>query len=315
MGPLTSTSSTHGKAPPLPTLGWLDSGAFIPLHPVTLKSFMDIPVRSWEHDFSVVERERYMNLKCLLPSGRVLSGLVPIVREFETEWGVERRVSMWEDGRRAFRVENVVERYGLMEAFDIDPIPTPCFTPTPTVVYCGSIEAFGYGGWTDTTYVHVIPPGDGTPKVSIRCTPMESLEGVTYNAAMTLITSMRALPEGVPRTTREDVRITTWNCRGIPRATFRPNLYTLRSMTDAAVVVLTDTRSCGTNAREILNLAHGLNYRHTDTLGFFGGMTVLWDISKVWVYGVTTHATHVSFRMKVRSSVNLKIGNVMCVTT
>ena len=177
-----------------------------------------------------------------------------------------------------------------------------------------TVEAYGYGGWTDSTYVHVIPPGDATAKVSIRCTPIDSLEGVTYNVAMTSITSMRGLPEGVPRTTRQDVRMTTWNCRGIPRATLRPNLYTLRSNNDVAVVVLTDTRSCGTNAREILNQAHGLNYRHTDTFGFVGGMAVLWDNLKVRLYSVMTHATHVSFRMKVRSFLNEKIGNIMCFT-
>ena len=156
-----------------------------------------------------------------------------------------------------------------------------------------------YGGWTNSTYLHVIPPGDASAKVSIRCTPLDSLDGVTYNVAMTSTTSMRRLPQGVPITVAEDVRITTWNCRGIPRATFRPNL--LRSMNDSAVVVLIDTRSCGTNGGDILNQAHGLNYGYTDTLGFVGGMAVLWDTSKVFLYGLRTHPTHVSFPMKVRS--------------
>jgi len=215
--------------------------------------------------------------------------------------GVQQRVSVWEDGWSGFRVENVVERYGLMEAFDIDPIPTLCFSPTPTLVNSRSIEAVEYGGWTDRTYVHVIPPGDASARVSIHCTPLDSLDGVTYNVAMTSMTSMRGLPQGVPITTAEDVLITTWNCRGISRATFRPNLYTLSLMNDSAVVMLTDTRSCGTNGGDILNQAHGLNYGYTDTLGFIGGMAVLWDTSKVFLYGLRTHPTHVSFLMKVRS--------------
>ena len=89
-----------------------------------------------------------------MPLGRVVPGLMPIVREFDTEWGVEWRVSVWDDGRRGFLVENVVERYGLLEAFDIDPIPTPCYSSTPTLVQSPSIEAVEYGGWTDSTYVH-----------------------------------------------------------------------------------------------------------------------------------------------------------------
>jgi len=49
---------------PLPTLGWLEGSSFIALDNITLKAFMDSPVRSWEDDFTDVERERYTNLKC-----------------------------------------------------------------------------------------------------------------------------------------------------------------------------------------------------------------------------------------------------------
>jgi len=102
-----------------------------------------------------------------MPSGRILPGLVPIVKEFDNNWGAQRRIAVWEDGRRSFRVENVVERYGLLEAFDIDLIPTPCYTPTPTLLTSSSIKAVKYSGWTDNTYLHVLPAGDESGKVSI----------------------------------------------------------------------------------------------------------------------------------------------------
>ena len=99
---------------PLPTLGWVEGGAFTPLDIITLKSFKDYPVRSWEDDFAHIDRQRYNNLKCLLPTGRILPGLVPIVKEFDMNWPSEWRPSVWEDGRRSFRVENIVERDGYL---------------------------------------------------------------------------------------------------------------------------------------------------------------------------------------------------------
>ena len=70
-------------------------------------------------------------------------------------------------------------------------------------------------------------------------------------------------------------------------------------MNDSVVVVLTETHSCVTNKRDILNQAHELNYYHTDTVGFIGAMAVVWDTSKVFLYGFCTDANHVSFLVKV----------------
>ena len=85
--PPASIVSNVTQVVALPILGWLDDGAFTPIDLVTLESFVDIPVRSWEHDFTDMERQRYINLKRLMPSGRVAPGLVPIVRELNTECG------------------------------------------------------------------------------------------------------------------------------------------------------------------------------------------------------------------------------------
>ena len=218
--PRKATASNVTEVVALPTLGWLADGAFTPLHPLTLKSFMDVPVRSWDNYFPELDRQRYMNLKCMMPNGRLLPGLMPIVKEFDPTWDVERRMSVWEDGRRAFCVENVVERNSLLEAFDVDPIPTPCFAPMPTLIRSPTSEAVEYGGWTGETYLHIIPPGDDSGT-------LQQLDDLTYNVHIATLKSTRGLPVGVPTTTYEEVRVATWNCSGIPRATFRPNLYTL----------------------------------------------------------------------------------------
>jgi len=97
--------------------------------------------------------------------------------------------------------------------------------------------------------------------------------------------SRRGVLDGVLQVSRDNVRMRTWNCKGLPRASFHPNLYTLWTMTNLAVMVLTETRTCQRNARELLNQAHGLNYLYKDSLGFVGRVFVLWDNNKVFLYG------------------------------
>ena len=46
--------------------------------------------------------------------------------------------------------------------------------------------------------------------------------------------------------------------------------------------------------------AVGLNYLYADTLGFMGGVSVLWDTSKVFLYGFQNDAHHVSFLVMVK---------------
>jgi len=283
----------------LPTLGWVEGGAFTPLDNITMKSFMDFPVPSWEDDFNDRDRVRYTNLKCLLPSGRILPGLVPIVREFGRNWPPHWRTLVCKDGRRSFRVENIVERDGILQAFDIDPTPHPSFSPQPALVTSVTKHAIHYGGWTDDTYIHVVPPGCAGVKVNVMAGVVEELDGVTYDVQFTPITCVRGLPQGVRFATSDDVRIYTWNCRGIPRATFRPNLFTLTTMTNSSVVVLTETRACDRNAQQVLRHARGMNYLYTETLGFEGGVSILWYMSKVFLYGFHIDAKHVLFVVKV----------------
>jgi len=86
-----------------------------------LKSFMDVPVRSWVDDFTPTERKWYKNLKSLLLSGRVVPGLVPIVKEFEINWHAHWRRSVWEDRRRSMQVENVVEAMVCLKHLTLTP--------------------------------------------------------------------------------------------------------------------------------------------------------------------------------------------------
>ena len=65
----------------LPTIGWVEEGNFN-----RFKSFMDVSVRSLVDDFTPIEHKRFKNLKCLVPSGSVVPGLVLIVKEVDVNW-------------------------------------------------------------------------------------------------------------------------------------------------------------------------------------------------------------------------------------
>jgi len=82
----------------------------------------------------------------MLPTGRIVPGLVPIVKEFDRNLSHEWRSRIWEDGRQIFRVENMVEREGLIEAFDTDPTPARCCTLQYRYVYSGHLQTIQYGG-------------------------------------------------------------------------------------------------------------------------------------------------------------------------
>ncbi|KAJ8432346.1 hypothetical protein Cgig2_021116 [Carnegiea gigantea] len=133
----------------------------------------------------------------------------------------------------------MVEREGLMEAFDIDPTPAQCYTPHSRYIYSGYLQAIEYSGWT--TYLHVLPVGRAAAKVDVTLRTVQWLDGVIYNIELQSTESRRGVPQGIPLATTTDVQICRWNYRAIPKATFRPNLFTMRTTTDSPVVILTKT--------------------------------------------------------------------------
>jgi len=127
-----------------------------------------------------------------------------------------------------------------------------------------------YGGWTDSTYLFVVPRGGALCKFDINFSPLEELNGVAYDVHSTTTLCNEGFPQGMPCVTTEDVRVFIWNCRGIARASFRPNLFTIREVTGADIVVLTETRAAGKNAKSLLNTATTMEYFYAEPQGFVG---------------------------------------------
>jgi len=87
----------------------------------------------------------------------------------------------------------------------------------------------------------------------------------------------------------------------------------MTSIMGSYVVVLTDTCVGSRNTRRLLDKVHNLNYYYREPLGFVGGVAILWDNSKVKVYGFTGHDMDKSCIVKVRIPVNhLTLGLELC---
>ncbi|KAJ8435884.1 hypothetical protein Cgig2_010917 [Carnegiea gigantea] len=149
------------------------------------------------------------------------------------------------------------------------------------------MKTIHYGGWTDDTYLLALPPGREAAKLNIKLTTLNELNGIIYEVPNATTVNHRGFTSHAPPVTCQDVRIYVWNCRGLARASFRPNLFTMTSITGSYMVVLTDTCVGIRYARRLLDEAHDLNYYYREPLGFVGGVVILCDNSKVEVYGFT----------------------------
>ncbi|KAJ8427428.1 hypothetical protein Cgig2_019040 [Carnegiea gigantea] len=106
--------------------------------------FIDFPVH--ERNEFVIEDRLHSILKCFLPCGRVVLGQVTIVKDFDPQWPPEWRESVWVNGGRCFYIKHMMERDGMYEAYDINPTPTPRYTPEYTYLITWDVTPIHFGG-------------------------------------------------------------------------------------------------------------------------------------------------------------------------
>jgi len=99
--------------------------------------------------------------------------------------------------------------------------------------------------------------------------------------------------------TTEDVRIYIWNCRGLEGASFRRNLFTMRSMIDSQLLSSPTHVQLHANVCTLLLEVYGMNNFYTKPLGFVGDVALLWDPLTVYVTSIRKEAMNVSFVVKV----------------
>ncbi|KAJ8430058.1 hypothetical protein Cgig2_011593 [Carnegiea gigantea] len=119
--------------------------------------------------------------------------------------------------------EHMAEREGLVQAFDIDP---PTYVPQLPRIISPHVCNIRYGGWMDNMYLFVLRSRHQVAAIDVDMTMLEELDSVLYDIHTRTTTNRSGMPQGVPESTTNDVHIYIWNCRGFPRASFRPNLFT-----------------------------------------------------------------------------------------
>ena len=79
------------------------------------------------------------------------------------------------------------------------------------------------------------------------------------------------------------MNITCWNCRGALNPRFKPTLNNLISKHNPPMVIITETRVRGSRAKDITDTLPFDGIIHTDTIGYIGGLWLLWKSEEVEV--------------------------------
>ena len=79
------------------------------------------------------------------------------------------------------------------------------------------------------------------------------------------------------------MNIMAWNCRGASKPSFHNHVRDLVHNHDPAIMVVMETRIGGKRAKEIFGRLPFDGAIHTDTIGFTGGLWLLWNFDRVQV--------------------------------
>ena len=77
------------------------------------------------------------------------------------------------------------------------------------------------------------------------------------------------------------MNVIIWNCRGALKPSFKICVGELMQSYNPAILVVIETRVGGDRAREITDSLPFDGAFHTETIGYVGGLWVLWNADKV----------------------------------
>lgn len=98
------------------------------------------------------------------------------------------------------------------------------------------------------------------------------------------------------------MNIIIWNCRGALKPSFQSHIRELVRNHDPVILVVMETRVGGDKAREITDRLAFDGAIHTDTIGFTGGLWMLWHSDRVEVNSLATTEQEIHAVIKVISS-------------
>ena len=94
----------------------------------------------------------------------------------------------------------------------------------------------------------------------------------------------------------------SWNCRGAGKASFQNQVRDFVNNHNPAILIIMETRVSGERAREITSRLPFDGVILTDTIGFSGGIWMLWDSDRVEVVPLSNTEQEIHVTVKVRSS-------------
>ena len=106
----------------------------------------------------------------------------------------------------------------------------------------------------------------------------------------------------LPLSQSPSMNILFWNCRGALNPRFQSVLVDLINAHSPSIVIITETRIGGTRAKEITNKLSFDGAIHSDTIGYSGGIWVLWNSNGVEVTLLAKTEQEIHVVVKVRSS-------------
>ena len=80
------------------------------------------------------------------------------------------------------------------------------------------------------------------------------------------------------------MNIIAWNCKGASKPYFLNHVRELVNTHDPAIMIIMETHIGGARARDIIDKLPFDGAIHTDTLGFAGGLWLLWNSDRVQVH-------------------------------
>lgn len=100
------------------------------------------------------------------------------------------------------------------------------------------------------------------------------------------------------------MNVIIWNCRGASKPSFKKRVTELVQNHDPAILVVMETRVGGDRAREITDLLPFDRAIHTNTIGYVGGLWVLWNTDMVDISVLSSTEQEIHTEVKVRFTNN-----------
>ena len=98
------------------------------------------------------------------------------------------------------------------------------------------------------------------------------------------------------------MNIIAWNCRGALKPSFQDHINELAHRYDPTILVVMETKVGGVRAKEITDRLPFDGAIHTETIGYAGGLWLLWNADRVEVEALARTEQEIHIEVKVQSS-------------